>query len=289
MCCRCPAWTTVAGEQVTAESTCQSDGTWSNPTHFPPTPLSSPAVLNKPDGPDMMCGGCNPLNLTYNPNDEEGAEFYCNPPIDWARLPVKLDKMVECSLLCDRMVVAVVRCQEESWTGKPELGFWCTEKKSSVHQWKEGDNTHLKEKSGKRDKFDTMLESTEGKESNVRPKSEIVTKPESDRKHEKVGKSKFMFEPGQGHNFTSEIKSRKVHKPKFKLESGNGLKVNSEPKSEKAIRNTSKSNTDKVDNSKSQLESGKGANSISESKSGKEDEDATQLIENHSAFFYNEH
>ena len=54
------------------------------------------------------------------------------------------------------------------------------------------------------------LESTKGKESNVRPKSEIVTKPKSDRKQEKVDKSKFIFEPGQGHNFTSEIKSGKL-------------------------------------------------------------------------------
>ena len=117
MCCRCPAWTNAAGEKVTAKSTCQSDGTWSEPTSFPPGPLSFPAVLNKPDGPDMKCGGCRPLNLTYNPNEEDGAEFYCNPPVDWDTLPVKIDKRAECSLLCDRMVVAMVKCKGERWTG----------------------------------------------------------------------------------------------------------------------------------------------------------------------------
>merc|ERR1712098_560031 len=78
----CHSWTNAAGEMVTAKSTCQSDGTWSKPTAFPGGPLKNPAVLNSPDGPDMECGDCKPLNLTYNPNEEKGTEFYCNPRVD---------------------------------------------------------------------------------------------------------------------------------------------------------------------------------------------------------------
>jgi len=120
---------------VTAKSTCQKDGTWSNPVAFPPGPLSYPAVLNKPDGPDMKCGGCKPLNLTYNPNEEKGTGFHCNPSLDWASLPVKIDETTQCDLLCDRMLVASVECKDGKWTGQPEVGFWCTKQKPPVNNW----------------------------------------------------------------------------------------------------------------------------------------------------------
>lgn len=131
----CHSWTNAAGEMVTAKSTCQSDGTWSKPTAFPGGPLKNPAMLNSPDGPDMECGDCKPLNLTYNPNEEKGTEFYCNPRVDFSNLPVKIDHQAQCNLLCDKMLVLVVECQNANWTGRPDLGFWCSEKKPPVGLW----------------------------------------------------------------------------------------------------------------------------------------------------------
>ena len=111
---------------ITAMSTCQADKSWSTPTIFPPGELSIPPKLNKPDEPDMVCkAGCMPLKLTYNPNEEQGAGFYCNDPLDWENLPVKVETSNMCHLFCDRMLVAVVECREGIWTGNPGLGFWC--------------------------------------------------------------------------------------------------------------------------------------------------------------------
>ena len=85
----------------------------------------------------MKCGGCKPLNITYNPNEEKGAEFHCNPPVDWNNLPAQISKTAQCNLLCDKMLVAVVECKEENWTGHPDMGFWCTEEKAPVDHWVE--------------------------------------------------------------------------------------------------------------------------------------------------------
>jgi len=132
---RCPAWTNAAGENVTAVSTCQSDGTWSDPIPQPFGPLLHPPVLNKPDGPDMKCGGCKPLKITYNPNKERGAEFSCEPPVNFENLPARIDNTATCNLLCDKMLEAVVECENSKWTGYPELGFYCSEKKPPIYHW----------------------------------------------------------------------------------------------------------------------------------------------------------
>ena len=120
---------------MTAKSTCQSNGTWSEPIPFPPGPLSFPSVLNKPDGPDMPCGGCSPLNMTYNPNLQKGTEFFCNPHVSSKRLPVKIAQGTQCHLLCDKMLMAITECKDDIWTGKPELGFWCSQEKAPVGHW----------------------------------------------------------------------------------------------------------------------------------------------------------
>jgi len=132
---RCPAWTNAAGDNITAVSTCQPDGTWSDPIPQPFGPLFHPPVLNKPDGPDMRCGGCKPLNITYDPNKERGAEFFCNPPINFDNLPARIDNTAKCNLLCDKMLEAVVECKNSVWTGYPELGFYCSEKKPAIFYW----------------------------------------------------------------------------------------------------------------------------------------------------------
>merc|ERR1739846_252881 len=101
-------------------STCQFDGTWSETIPLPPGPLAHPKVLNKPDGPDMKCDGCKPLNLTYNPNMEKGAAFHCSPPMD---------------------------CHSLKWTGQPDLGFWCAEEQPPVNYWVESkENKYTKVK-----------------------------------------------------------------------------------------------------------------------------------------------
>ena len=76
-----------------------------------------------------------PLNITYNPNEEEGAEFHCKPAFSLTSLPVQMDTSTKCYLLCNRMLVATVQCKKGSWTGHPELGFWCNEKKGAVKHW----------------------------------------------------------------------------------------------------------------------------------------------------------
>ena len=131
----CPSWTNSAGKRITVKSTCNGDGRWSIPIHLPPGPHSLPLEFQKPDGPDMMCNACEPLKLTYNPNEELGAEFHCFPPIDMSKLPIKIELNVTCNLLCDKILIAETKCRDFMWTGNPELGFWCNQKKEAVGTW----------------------------------------------------------------------------------------------------------------------------------------------------------
>ena len=125
-------------------STCKPDGSWTSPIHFPRGQLLRPHVLETPDKGDMPCipapiptAACKPLNLTYNPNEEDGAGFYCTPPIDWSNLPVRMSKPTVCYLVCNMMLVATVQCKEGVWTGHPEIGFWCNQNNAPVDFWKE--------------------------------------------------------------------------------------------------------------------------------------------------------
>ena len=125
---------------ITAMSTCGPSKTWTTPTVFPSGAPSIPPELTKPDGPDMVCdpmAGCQPLNLTYNPNTEVGAEFHCKNPLDWERMPVKVEPSNKCYLLCAKMLVAVVRCKNGLWTGNPGVGFWCHHEREGVGYWSE--------------------------------------------------------------------------------------------------------------------------------------------------------
>ena len=84
-----------------AKSTCQSDGSWSDPKAYPPGDLKYPVNFNKPDEEIKACG-CHALNMTYNPNDEEGTEFYCENDVNWDDLPQKIDTNNKCTLFCDK-------------------------------------------------------------------------------------------------------------------------------------------------------------------------------------------
>jgi len=131
----CPSWRNKAGDVIAAKSICQDDGSWSEPRAFPPGELQMPTSLNKPDEEMMGCG-CHALNLTYNPNTESGAEFYCDTEIsDWSNLPVKIDTTNRCHLFCDKMLISITECKEGLWTGRPDLGFWCNSPRPGVSGW----------------------------------------------------------------------------------------------------------------------------------------------------------
>ena len=133
---RCASWKNKMGQTITAVSTCLPDKTWSLPISFPSGPLFYPPAIARPDGPDMQCQtGCKPLNLTYNPNTEPGAEFQCKNPLDWESMPVKVEPSNQCYLLCDKMLVMVTECMEGLWTGNPGLGFWCSHERDGVGEW----------------------------------------------------------------------------------------------------------------------------------------------------------
>ena len=86
----------------------------------------------------MLCeplADCKSLNLTYNPNTEEGTMFHCKTPLDWERMPVKIEPSNKCYLLCAQMLVAVVKCKNRKWTGNPGQGFWCHHEMEGVGYW----------------------------------------------------------------------------------------------------------------------------------------------------------
>jgi len=130
----CPSWRNKKGELVTAQSVCQEDGSWSQSVAFPPGPLSTPATLPRPDDQDPPCG-CEPLTLTYNPNEEKGTEFYCNTQLNWTTLPLPLLTDNVCHLLCDKMLIDVIECKNGVWSGRPEDGFWCNHPKPMIGLW----------------------------------------------------------------------------------------------------------------------------------------------------------
>ena len=145
---RCPSWQTHGGHSVTVISSCQPDGSWSSPVYFPKDRLSNPQVLKAPDEGGMPCTppsapvmkGCPPLNITYNPNDEEGTGFYCTPELSWSKLPLKMTNSTVCHLLCHTKLHGTVQCKDGYWHGHPELGFWCNKKRAAVEKWIEKNN-----------------------------------------------------------------------------------------------------------------------------------------------------
>jgi len=134
----CPTWKTISGKQVTLMSRC-TQKTWSKPLVFPAGVLTDPTVVQSPDKGDLACNPqmCGDLSLSYNPNKEPGADFYCNPPItSWDNLPVKISGNQKCLLLCDKRPVARLECIKGSWTGQPSDGMWCNKEKGPLTIWR---------------------------------------------------------------------------------------------------------------------------------------------------------
>ena len=63
--------------------------------------MKYPVNINKPDEEIKACE-CHALSMTYNPNDEEGNEFYCEKDVDWENLPQMIDTSNKCTFFCDK-------------------------------------------------------------------------------------------------------------------------------------------------------------------------------------------
>jgi len=138
----CPNWTTKDGKVLFLMAICDNND-WTSVEAFPAGERSenTPSPLLQPDEP-MLCPDadvCRDLSLTYDPNKEVGAEFYCIPPLDTTNAtvtnPVRIDDETSCVLLCDRTPTSHLECRGTKWSGKPEVGFWCNEKKAPIKQW----------------------------------------------------------------------------------------------------------------------------------------------------------
>ena len=130
-CCKtissCSTKSGVLPASITSQ--CLPNGKWST------AELSSKKSLNislennfwpSPDQSDLVCG-CASVRVPYDPNKEEGAEFYCSEDgknVDTSS-GVTLRTGVECELYCDRRLAVVVSCDGGVWSGQPEEGFYC--------------------------------------------------------------------------------------------------------------------------------------------------------------------
>jgi len=121
----CGGWKSADGsETVKASSKCVN-GAWEAVVE---NPVSDGAVvINTPDT-DTDCT-CLPFEIWYNPNEEEGADFYCTSTdfSDAAPDNVKtIGTDEECVLMCHNFIVADIMCTNGQWTdADPELGIAC--------------------------------------------------------------------------------------------------------------------------------------------------------------------
>ena len=63
-----------------------------------------PQKLGKPNEKLQGCG-CHPLELSYDPNVEKGAEFYCDKDVNMGALPALIKTNNKCMLFCDKVVM----------------------------------------------------------------------------------------------------------------------------------------------------------------------------------------
>jgi len=131
----CPAWRNDADKTVVVESKCQSDGQWSTPENIDGTTVTYPTdALKKPSETPLACG-CESLEIrwptdepngySYDPDKEEGADFICDEPLEFANDVYSIGPNNYCKLFCDGHYVATAQCLDGEWTGNPEWGFWC--------------------------------------------------------------------------------------------------------------------------------------------------------------------
>jgi len=138
----CPSWTTKEGKELFLMTECDNND-WTEVVAFPDGEVSEnvPSPFLQPDE-TMLCPDqdvCRDLSLTYDPNKEVGAEFYCTPKVDFTNAtvtnPVRISDETSCVLLCDRIPTSHLQCINTKWSGKPDVGFWCNEKQAPVKNW----------------------------------------------------------------------------------------------------------------------------------------------------------
>jgi len=143
---RCDSWKTDAGSQGYLESTCDSDGEWTMTVpHNDDDELKTPRgpyplpTYNETSVPAPLQCGCSPLhviwrpeamesdenNYYYDPNDEEGTDFVCKIPATTVNSTYVVQEDNDCVMYCDTHLTTAIKCNDGSWTGEPELGFWC--------------------------------------------------------------------------------------------------------------------------------------------------------------------
>ena len=136
--CSCPLWVNSNNQSITIKSICEDDGTWGEPKTFPNTQDIPPTGLKRPDEPDIPCRECQPLRLTYNPNLQPKTEIFCEPPVNFSQLPVKIESDAVCHLLCDKIPAETLQCGNDgNWKGNPESGLWCMDQNAPLDFWQQ--------------------------------------------------------------------------------------------------------------------------------------------------------
>merc|ERR1711936_1530042 len=123
----CDSWRYAQNGRVTVESYCLLGGDWSN-TRYITSSISGyngySSVWAKPNEGDMQCG-CDTITVIgYDPNEEPGAELECTTDKDFSG-EWYLTTADVCVLTCNKDIAAKFECVDGSWTGEPQLGFWC--------------------------------------------------------------------------------------------------------------------------------------------------------------------
>jgi len=84
-----------------------------------------------PTTKEALCPCKQKFEFWYDPNDEEGAEFYCTENTDFSGAtpenPIVLDDKDSCVLVCDGYLTSEIMCENGHWTGEfdPEKGVGC--------------------------------------------------------------------------------------------------------------------------------------------------------------------
>jgi len=123
----CDSWRDAQNGRVTVESYCLLGGDWSITRSITRSFSGYNAYSSawaKPNEEDMQCG-CDTITVTgYNPNEEPGAELKCTTDKDFSG-EWQLTTADVCVLTCNKDIAAKFECVDGSWTGEPQLGFWC--------------------------------------------------------------------------------------------------------------------------------------------------------------------
>jgi len=138
---RCNAWLTSSGADGYLFSECADTGDWTTTTSldgydlvWPQSPYPLPTDPQNADTLKCNCPETTlswPTNeLSYNPNEETGADFVCEDKIKKATGGITLDTDDKCFFFCDDYLVTEVRCTDGIWSSSLDTGLWCYNKPS---------------------------------------------------------------------------------------------------------------------------------------------------------------